>query len=295
MTDTDRRFIRFVNFVVEYGELRDFTFPHTAGMNGSTLVLDGEISVYGEPRYVRALRFPGGTWHISTTHPDGLSCFIGPLTDALREHYTLSRVGRIFAEAFLSDACSTKTVEEFAPGVVELCDLGIGFEPVLSVMRRIREFQRKNPLMVWPVRRVTYTFKDMCDDEPVEHVFAHRAGYTQHFHFRAEGDVSSVSLDEEANTAVTKHDTGWVVTSAHCLGRDECALLIKTVDESYDADSRAVRLLDHLYRTNVDETNLFMVTRAVDELDGALPALSAYYQLLVEFVRARRALLDDLR
>jgi hypothetical protein len=86
-----------------------------------------------------------------------------------------------------------------------------------------------------------------------------------------------------------------VVTSAHCLGREECALLIKTVDESYDTDSRAVRLLDHLYRTNVDETNLFMVTRAVDELDGALPALSAYYQLLVEFVRARRSLLDDLR
>jgi hypothetical protein len=295
MTETDRRFIRCVNFVVEYGELRDFTFPHTAGMNGSTLVLDGEISVFGVPRYVRALRFPGGTWHISTTHVDGLSCFIGPLTDALREHYTLSRIGRIFAEAFLSDACSTETVEEFAPGVGELCDLGVGFEPVLSVMRRIRAFQRKNPLMVWPVRRVTYTFEDVCDAAPVEHVFAHRAGYTQYFHFRAEGDVSSVSLDEEANTAVTKYDTGWVVTSAHCLGHQECELLIKTVDEAYDAPARAVRLLDHLYHTNVDETNLFMVTRAVDELDGALPALSAYYQLLVEFVRARRALLDDLR
>jgi hypothetical protein len=91
MTDTNRRFIRFVNFVVEYGELRDFTFPHTAGMNGSTLVIDGEISVHGVPRYVRALRFPGGTWHVSTTHPDGLSCFIGPLTDALDE---LSKANR---------------------------------------------------------------------------------------------------------------------------------------------------------------------------------------------------------
>lgn len=294
MLTTDRLFIRSVNFVAGYGEQHDFTFPHLARANGSTIELDGEISVCGCPRYVRALRLPGGTWHVSTTHADGLSCFVKPLTEALARYYDTARCAEIFAEALLSDACTVETLDEFEEGVNEFGAHG-PFREVFDLMVKMREAQEAHPIGARASSTITYTFKDVCDDGPEEHVYLHRACYDDSFVFGTAGDASSIRLDHESSTHVVLVDGRWLVVSKMCFGKEECALLTSAVAEKYNKVERAWLLLDKLYRTNVDGRSLALVAAAMKDLRGYIEALDEYYAMVAQLVVASRSLCNALR
>lgn len=287
-------FMRAIQFVADYGDQHDFTFPHLARAIGSVIELSGEISVYGSARYVRALRFPGGVWHVSTTHPDGLTYFVKPLTEAITQYYNETRCAKIFAKAFLSDACTVETLYEFEDGVNEFSTHGL-FREVFDLMVKMSEAQRRHPVGARASETVTYTFKDMCDDGPEEHVYLHRAGYDDNFVFGTGGDVSSIALDEEITTRVVLVGERWRVVSKSCLGKEECELLTAAIDQKYDKFERAWRLLDKLHRTNVDGRNLNLLSKAASDVRGFVTALDEYYALVAQLVVAQIALRDALR
>ena len=291
MTD----FMRAIQFDAAYGNQHNFTFPHFAQVIGSMIELSGEVSVHGSARYVRALRLTGGTWHVSTAHPGGLSFFIKSMTEAIARYYNEERCAKIFAEALLSDAFTVETLYEFEAGVNEFGAHG-PFREVFDLMVKMREAQMAHPIgsTARASETVTYTFKDMCDDGPEEHVYLHRASYDDNFVFGTGGDVSSIALDEGITTRVVLVDGRWRVVSKSCLGKEECELLTNAIAEKYNKVERAWLLLDKLYRTNVDDRNLWLLAKSAANVRECVNALDEYYALVVQLVAARIALRDAL-
>lgn len=289
-------FMRAITFDADYGDQHTYTFPHFARAIGSVIELSGEISVLGAARYVRALRLTGGTWHVSTTDSAGLSCFVKPLTEAIARYYDEARCAEVFAEALLSDECTVESLYEFEDGVDEFGAHG-PFREVFDLMVKMREAQMAHPIgsTARASETVTYTFKDMCDDGPEEHVYLHRASYDDNFVFGTGGDVSSIALDDGDPTCVVLVGERWLVVSKACLGKEECELLTNAIAEKYNKVERAWLLLDKLYRTNVNDRNLWLLAKSAANVRECVNALDEYYALVVQLVGAqvelRRALL----
>jgi len=290
MTD----FMRAITFDADYGDQHTYTFPHLARAIGSVIELSGEISVFGAARYVRALRLTGGTWHVSTTDPAGLSCFVKPLTEAIARYYDEARCAEVFAEALLSDECTVESLYEFEDGVNEFGAHG-PFREVFDLMVKMREAQMAHPVGARASETVTYTFKDMCDDGPEEHVYLHRASYDDNFVFGTGGDVSSIALDDGDPTRVVLVDERWLVVSKACLGKEECELLTNVIAEKYNKVERAWLLLDKLYRTNVNDRNLCLLAKSAANVRECVNALDEYYALVVQLVVAQIELRRALR
>ena len=271
----------------------DFSYAYQTEWRNSALILQGNCLIDGNTVMVNAARFPGGRWHIETDKPGMTPARAAVLTAKLQECYPANVTKKHFVKALLSEKCTYENFDAFDAAMDEFKSPGISrYRSMVNGVRNFCEAYR-NRRHINDAHMVSFMYKTPhLSMGPRQHKFLHMAGYTKGFTFGVTGHLGCSHIGSDGKIRVSEVDDEYVVVGP--VGEEEAELLKKAVTARYTPEVRAKILLDTLFETHVDETNIELVKAAVVKCGGTYPALDDYFNSLRQIVDTRAMIRKEI-